>query len=159
MRRSIGAAFAGLLLWAGAVAAEDGETAIPAALDLVEQALERRDVQTLFSHHAPDYVGTGLDGNTTTLLQARADAVQVLRLAKYVAQVHWIDELTVTGSTAAVVIRERTILVLANPETGQPRLFDIRNRIAFGWREEGGRWLIASSRTLEETVTTVDLGP
>ncbi len=148
------AAAAGLLLLGGVVpsaradATSDARRALQTLYDKTNAAAARKDANGVLAYMTPDFVATGVKGEKRTVADLRAQLTQIFPLLQSWRGGSRIQQVTLKGGAATVVVKENVRMVLVNPQTKQKAVLDSMGTSRDVWVKSGGGWRMKQSRNL-----------
>ena len=149
------AAAAGLLLVGGGLpssaradATSDARRALQTLYDKTNVAAAKKDLNGVLAYMAPDFVATGEKGEKRTVADLRAQLSQIFPLLQSWRGGSRIQQVTIKGNAATVLVKENVRMVMVNPQTRQKAVLDSMGTSRDVWVKQGSGWRMKQSQTL-----------
>jgi ketosteroid isomerase-like protein len=130
-------------------AARAGSADFQSLYDDMVQAFERRDTARLFSHYAPGYVVTDLQGQRKSLNQLRREIANNLKLFRQIRFRVRVTEVQERGQRAQVTYQSRFEGDVV-ADDGRRQKIVLENVYRDNWERQGVPWRVVSSQVLSE---------
>jgi uncharacterized protein (TIGR02246 family) len=134
-------------------ATTEARKAIQAAYNRRNAAMAKKDLKTVWSSMAKNYVSISKDGRRLSGAQLRAMMTPFLMGIKSAKGTSTIRRVTLQGNAATVEVAENGTVVGVHPQSKQEVVTRTNSRSLDKWVKVNGRWLIVQSKTLSESMT------
>jgi ketosteroid isomerase-like protein len=134
-------------------ATTEARKAIQAAYNRRNAAMAKKDLKTVWSSMAKNYVSISKDGTRLSGAQLRAMMTPFLMGVKSAKGTSTIRRITLQGNAATVEVAENGTVVGVHPQSKQEVVTRTKSRSLDKWVKVNGRWFIVQNKILWESMT------
>ncbi|WP_309718826.1 hypothetical protein [Armatimonas sp.] len=138
-------------LLAAPVVAQDTATvqkAIQAQYNKEAAAFMKKDISAGLSINTSGFATTDTKGKKTTLAEFKAALTQIISAAQSIKLSSTVEKVTVKGETATVIVSDKSLFVLTNPQTKKSTKVEGASRNEDTWIKQAGVWKRQKNRAL-----------
>lgn len=112
-------------------------------------AIERKDINQLYSHYAPEYSSIGLDGRSTNLQQQSQEIQKFFQILSKIKARSEFKQIQISGQTATVVGVGYISGILTDPKNPQVyKPISLESTSQDIWKRTSSGWKLTNTHTL-----------